>query len=633
MATFTLAQSKNTSINLLANANGSNIGLNKYPNTGESNYQDIDDPVLNPDNDSTYVYSTTTSVSRVTCEQYGNDYEVYDCCRISKPTATYIFSVVDKNIIGDTNRYLVAYSFDGTDLVEKDTEDLWARDTLTVCYGVDAISYVTSGVTYNVVGVCPTNGGAGEAGYFYTFNGGDTLTYRDKMGLSTGQQYYDIAFNERNGVLYAHACSLEDLAAAKTVDGVNWTDLTHTAINYRHNLAIFAQTHSTTTTYVWVGSPEPHLDIYTHDGNTYTNEVQSNPTKAINDINGDSTSSGTAFIAFADGYIGAYQFNGTSIIKLRYKKIDVDGDNVLGINLGCSGKIYARTQSHLYSLTFDGTDFTTNYKYTLPSYKKSTRRKGICGDSNTVYHIGANSRVCTEPCSLETFDYDLYEIEDWTHSTTGSINWIKVTGLVKCVDHVPAYTECYLLLQPDIYSEYSESKPLTNAYQEVRWAWYKRPDTLEDWEFTDIANLEIGIGMLCGDSTVTIRCTQLYATVNFTNTDYCYLNKPTTISTDHQRNIKMFNFWDGSREVYDLNRSGKTMVLEGTEFVSSSCTNPCQRIICTRNMGRAGNPITVSGLNPNYFNGEYRIRRFGWKRISEKPDVFDWIMELEDNEV
>lgn len=61
-----------------------------------------------------------------------------------------------------------------------------------------------------------------------------------------------------------------------------------------------------------------------------------------------------------------------------------------------------------------------------------------------------------------------------------------------------------------------------------------------------------------------IRTTQCYAKINYTTDELtCKLNKPDTISTNHARNIKMLNFWDGSREVYDLNRSGKSMVLAG----------------------------------------------------------------------
>ena len=106
--------------------------------------------------------------------------------------------------------------------------------------------------------------------------------------------------------------------------------------------------------------------------------------------------------------------------------------------------------------------------------------------------------------------------------------------------------------------------------------------------------------------------------------------KPQEISTNHDRNINMINFWNGEREVYDVNRSGKSMVLTG-EITDGNpdVTNACDQIICVRDMVRDGTTITISGLNPVYFNGEYRINSFGWKKIVEKPENYEWVLELE----
>jgi hypothetical protein len=106
--------------------------------------------------------------------------------------------------------------------------------------------------------------------------------------------------------------------------------------------------------------------------------------------------------------------------------------------------------------------------------------------------------------------------------------------------------------------------------------------------------------------------------------------KPQAISTNHARNTKMINFWNGEREVYDLNRSGKSMVLTGgITDGSPDVTDACTQIICVRDMTRNGAVVTISGLNPVYFNGDYRINQFGWKKIGEKPENYDWILQLE----
>jgi len=177
------------------------------------------------------------------------------------------------------------------------------------------------------------------------------------------------------------------------------------------------------------------------------------------------------------------------------------------------------------------------------------------------------------------------------------------------------------------------------TWKTYSYSWNKNPNTSANWTWLEIGNLQIGAEMQGMNI-----CTQVYAIVSYANTIYpdvrltqcyakvsydaevtCTLNKPIQISTNHARNIKMLNFWNGSREVYDLNRSGKSMVLTGRETGSTACDT----IICVRNMARDGNIITISELNPNYFNGDYRIKSFGWNKISEKPEHYKWILDLE----
>ena len=129
-----------------------------------------------------------------------------------------------------------------------------------------------------------------------------------------------------------------------------------------------------------------------------------------------------------------------------------------------------------------------------------------------------------------------------------------------------------------------------------------------------------------------IEVCQCYAKVNYVPADVtCYLNMPEEISSDHTRNTKIFNFWNGEREVYDHSRSSKSLVLKGKEwYQGSTCTNPCSRITCVRDMGRNGTSVTLSGFNFALWNGTYKIKQFGWKKIAKKPEVYEWILMLED---
>ena len=52
-------------------------------------------------------------------------------------------------------------------------------------------------------------------------------------------------------------------------------------------------------------------------------------------------------------------------------------------------------------------------------------------------------------------------------------------------------------------------------------------------------------------------------------------------------------------------------------------------------MGLDGSSVTIAGFTEirALANGIYKIRSFGWKKISDKPIHFDWILELEDTEL
>jgi len=127
----------------------------------------------------------------------------------------------------------------------------------------------------------------------------------------------------------------------------------------------------------------------------------------------------------------------------------------------------------------------------------------------------------------------------------------------------------------------------------------------------------------------------MYANVGYQPDEIeCTLNNPTTASFNHTRNVKMLNFWSGNREVYSLSRSNKTLVLTGEEFEhGSTCTHgePCNRMTCVRTMGLNGEPVTLSRLNFTPLNRTFRILSFGWRKISDNPAHYSWILQLEDN--
>jgi len=175
------------------------------------------------------------------------------------------------------------------------------------------------------------------------------------------------------------------------------------------------------------------------------------------------------------------------------------------------------------------------------------------------------------------------------------------------------------------------------------------PDTSAAWNWADIADIQ-GVINLIADGVYAycllsyleilygylgspeIRTTQMHAKVKYIPPSVeCHLTTPTEISSSRTQNHNSINFWNGEREVYGTDRGGKTLVLQGGEyeFDTQFSDSPCDRIQCVRDMGKDGNIITLSGLSFTSWNGDYRIRSFGWKHVSEKPEYYTWQLELE----
>jgi len=161
---------------------------------------------------------------------------------------------------------------------------------------------------------------------------------------------------------------------------------------------------------------------------------------------------------------------------------------------------------------------------------------------------------------------------------------------------------------------------------------------------TDLADMEFGIWMFHLSSRW-LACTQIYLKVNYhtsanpeIRTTQCYvkvnydvdpvsceLDKPQTISIDHDQNIKMLNFWSGRRAVYGLSRNNRTMVMNGMLYSETACDT----IECIRGIGEDGLTVSLSGLGSNNYDKECKILSFGWKKISNKPLAYTYLLELE----
>jgi hypothetical protein len=278
------------------------------------------------------------------------------------------------------------------------------------------------------------------------------------------------------------------------------------------------------------------------------------------------------------------------------------------------------------------------------------------------YGASANWACVDEEVADENTSYVYKSSEGWSRDTYALTNHTTESGIIQKIEvYVRAKKSsastgtvgAVLYINGTEYV--SSTNNLTNDYTLYSWTWTTNPDTLAAWTWANIDALQAGLGLSTsvrfeqsrGTQCYVIvhylepavipelRATQLYTIVNYSDVVTCELNKPISISKSHSRNVQMLNFWNGQREVYDLNRSGHSMVLKGIEYIGDTQfdNTPCDRIQCIRDIGKEGSTITISGLTPRIFNGDYKIRSFSWEEISNNPQTITWMLELEKNDL
>ena len=344
-------------------------------------------------------------------------------------------------------------------------------------------------------------------------------------------------------------------------------------------------------------------------------------------------------------YLVAYTFNGVAYTEVA--RLSVGGLGVLS-DLCCDKKfIYATVNLDLKAYTFNGAAFTEEGSETF-----AVGKGNLISDGKFLY--------TTIPSSAWVHSFNgsefatLAKLENGTTPKYLNSNIESVTVIAKMGKEydAPNATDirgCFNIKTHA--TEYNTSTDyITLEYPQRLYShtWTTNPNTTAAWTLDEVKALQAGVG-LYGTGTKYAACSRCYVViassaavspeiqvcrmyfkVNYSpDASTCSLTRPKEISYDHSRNVKMLNFWNGDREVYDLSRNNKTMVLTGMEYG----TEACNRIKCVRDMGKDGSPVTISGLGFAEFNGEFRIRSFGWQKVSDRPLHYNWILELEDSEL
>jgi len=495
-----------------------------------------------------------------------------------------------------------------------------------------------------------------------------------------GKQYQDIT---TDGTYYYVATNVG--VFVYTFDGTTLTEITNTAVVgfpwviYYSNGYIYLGDSANLKVYSFNGTTLTLIDTQAVSGNIYgiyhddtyvyactrngiiyaiefdglTLNILDSDNKAgllgefLYDVNGNGTYIYTA--AMTDG-IYAYSFDGITLTYLA--EVD-DGGTYKSI--ACyDGYVVAAidwANDELRAYTFDGVAFSaliTTYTYGVNAHNMWRVRYTdgfLVSDWTSMYlltFLGALFSVVTSTAEDNTPAY----LDDNIASVTIIAKMGKDPSAVDQADIRGCFTIKTGGVEFDTSANYYTLESKQRYYAHT---YAENPNTLAAWTLAEVQALQAGIG-LYGNGTSYATCSrcyivlgattsvspkiktcQTYLKVNYSPDDtVCQMPKPQLISTNHDRNVNMLNFWNGEREVYDVNRSGKSMVLTGgITDGSPDVTDACAQIICVRNMAREGTVVRISGLNPVYFNGYYRINSFGWNKVSEKPEDYDWILELE----
>ena len=265
----------------------------------------------------------------------------------------------------------------------------------------------------------------------------------------------------------------------------------------------------------------------------------------------------------------------------------------------------------------------------------------------------SNYECVNEETANDDSDYVLSGTPNWKSdiynitvgsSPTNLIDILEVSLYAKTKSVSPTTNGSAKLFLYISTTEYYSDTFSTNSWWTLHsYTWSTNPATSSNWTWSDIQNLKIGISLFLAQCTQLyfivkytvgnipkLKTTQFYAQINYNpDESTCTLPSPSYISRNHSRNIKMLNFWSGNREVYDYSRNSKSMVMQGKLWGSTATDT----IECVRQMGLDGSDVTISGFDYSFFNGTFKIKSFGWCKISEKPLVFDWMLELEDAEL
>jgi len=352
-------------------------------------------------------------------------------------------------------------------------------------------------------------------------------------------------------------------------------------------------------------------------------------------------------------------YNETTILEDSWSCFDpiyyydrLSESNINNLQIGIEVSSPSNTGSHDTHYYPNGTGTFTQ----LIPHGSINNWENINDPNNGECYGGSIYNYTTE--YLWPYTFDMYNIttEASPIIRAGTINYITIRAHAMYSGSDGAYCSLVGIIPgyPGTFSGANNTDLSNSNYFQspIEHSWDTHPFTGNPWTWTDIDNLEIGVNLQCLSGSnwarlcsvelivnsnypeqPTIATSQLYATVNMNlnQTITCTLPKPVDINVNHDIETKGLNFWSGNREVYTIGRSSKRTTLSG--LLWNGCTDgisTCEQIIaCIRTLGKYKKPIDLTGLRYPDLNVEYNIVAFSWKQIQEKPNTYEWELELE----
>jgi len=394
------------------------------------------------------------------------------------------------------------------------------------------------------------------------------------------------------------------------------------------------------TTYVWMMGPSSVTDMYTLENHGIT-------AGTINYVHIFTRAKTNTYPIAGTGYYRILaNYSGTTVRQYCTLTTDYDTFNYL-LTSTPTGAGWTWTALDALKIGFDASSPQTTYPASL-----TLRPNGDTSEAWSLYGE-SDSYKCVDDVTPDENTTYLYTsstvttvmtLENCLGTETGTINNITTTFRAKKNTDSPVnFPYSSLILGAS--TLYGPQKTVTKEWADYSDAFTTKPGG-GAWLWTDINNTSIGINN--NHHSLSVRCTQLYAVVNYTANPYphvrttamyavvnytpssstCYLSKPHTYTYTNNRDVRKINLWNTERKVYDLARSSKTLTMTGKEYQRPGST-PTTVLNCVCMMKDNGTFVTISGIGDTLVDTDWLISDFSYGKNTENPYIYDWTLTME----